>query len=138
MSITYCSRLSCGKLSCDYHQYNAPKNKDISIADRNIGCWGLYENPNHFYYCGYSDCIKKGCRFHLDRAPKGVAVEVIYKDDGCYERPSEKRESLLKAICQATQVTGCKCDEVCRAMCGNDGICHFCATIADAVEEVFK
>jgi hypothetical protein len=47
------------------------------------------------------------------------------------------RERLLVAICRGMQKTIYKCDEVCKAMCGNDGVCVFCATVADAIEEEF-
>ena len=137
MDITFCSKVSCGKLSCERNQYNAPKNKDISIADLDNGCFGLAENPDKFYYCMYQNCRKKSCRFHLDRAPAGIAVEATSSlNNGCYEGLGKKRTELLMAICKGTQNTSHSCDEVCRAMCGQDGICHFCETIADAVEEI--
>ena len=137
--ITYCSKTNCGKLSCERNQYNVPKNKNISIADLDNGCFGLYENPNQFTYCIMSDCRKKDCRFHLDRAPVGYAVTAkdFNEELGCFVAPSDKRSELLKAICRGTQKTNYKCDEVCRAMCNDDGTCAYCSTIADAVEEVF-
>jgi hypothetical protein len=39
MGITYCSRTNCQKMSCEYHQHGAPKGVDISIADRDNGCF---------------------------------------------------------------------------------------------------
>jgi hypothetical protein len=135
MSITYCSRISCGKFSCPYNQYNAPKGVDISLADRNDGCYGLSENPDKFYYCMMSDCIKKDCRFHLTRAPEGVAVEATDQDLGCYVGPNNRRKDLLKAICRGTQKTNYKCDDTCKALCGNDGTCAYCSIIADSIEE---
>ena len=38
MGLTYCSFVSCQDNECIYHQDNAPKDKMISIADRNEGC----------------------------------------------------------------------------------------------------
>ena len=138
MDITYCSKTNCGKLSCERNQYNAPKNKDISVADLDNGCFGLYENPGQFTYCINSDCRKCDCRFHLDRAPRGYAVTAkdFNEEHNCYVASSDRRKELLKAICIGTQKTNYKCDEVYRAMCGNDGTCAYCSIIADAVEEV--
>lgn len=138
MSVTYCSRLGCGKFSCPYNQYNAPKGVTISIADRNNGCYGLTENPNKFYYCMMSDCVKNDCRFHLSRAPEGVIVEAIFNQNlECYAGPYDRRKDLLKAICFGTQKTNYKCDEACKAKCGLNGYCAYCSTIADAIEEEF-
>jgi hypothetical protein len=55
-----------------------------------------------------------------------------------YELPAhDRRERLIKAICKGTQKTNYKCDSVCKAMCSSDGVCAYCATIADAIEEEF-
>ena len=48
------------------------------------------------------------------------------------------RNDLLAAICRGTQKTNYKCDEVCKAMCGNDGTCAYCSIIADSVEEIIN
>lgn len=138
MDITYCSKTDCGKLSCERNQYNAPKNIDISIADLDNGCWGLYENPGTFTYCVHSDCANKQCRFHLNRAPRGYAVTAkdFNEEYDCFKAVVSKREEILAAICKGTQKTNYKCDNVCKAMCGNDGTCAYCSIIADAIEEV--
>lgn len=138
-NITYCSKTNCLKLSCDRNQYNAPKNRDISIADLDNGCWGLYEDPGTFTYCIRSECIEKDCRFHLTRAPRGYAVTAkdFNEEHNCLKVVTSMRERLMKAICNGTQKTNYKCDSVCKAMCGSDGVCAYCATIADAIEEEF-
>jgi hypothetical protein len=99
--ITYCSNIDCIHRECHRHQFNAPKNTDISMADLNDGL------------CYTS---KK-------------AVEAIYTKD---------RERLRMAICRGTQKTNYKCDTVCKAMCGSDGVCAYCSIIADAIEEEFE
>lgn len=38
MGLTYCSFVDCQDTECAYHQDNAPKDKMISISDRNEGC----------------------------------------------------------------------------------------------------
>ena len=138
MDITYCSKTNCGKLSCERNQYNAPKNRDISIADLDNGCYGLYENPNVFTYCIHSDCANNMCMFHINRAPRGYAVTAkdFNEESSCFKAAVSKRDVLLAAICRGTQNTQYRCDAVCKAMCGSDGTCAYCAAIADAVEEV--
>jgi hypothetical protein len=102
--ITYCSQTLCAQLDCVRHQYHAPLDDNLSIADLNDG---LCFTPMEFI-----------------------------PDDS--ELPGQvSRERLLKAICKGTQKTNYKCDDVCKAMCGNDGTCAYCSTIADAVEEEF-
>jgi hypothetical protein len=95
MSITYCSRITCVHKDCFRHQYNAPEDRNISIADLNDG-W-------------------------------------------CFDSPKEPtdRERLLAAICKGTQKTNYKCNDACKAMCGNDGTCAYCSVIAYAIEEEF-
>ena len=137
MSITYCSRISCVKVSCIYHQNNAPKDRDISITNRNKGCYKSADEPK-FYYCILSDCVKKDCRFHLSTAPKGVVVESTDQDLGCYVGPYNRRKDLLRAICVGTQKTNYKCSDACKALCDSNGSCAYCSTIADSIEEVIK
>ena len=90
-------------------------------------------------YCSHIDCSDTECRYHQSKAPKGVDISISdLNDDYCYIPTvhNNSRDRLLSAICKGTQKTNYKCDEVCRAMCGSDGHCAYCATIADAVEEV--
>ena len=95
-------------------------------------------------YCSHIDCYyKEDCSRHQSHAPTGIDISIADLNDGyCFvQEPSKQasvRETLLAAICRGTQNTTYACDAVCRAMCGNDGTCAFCATIADAVEEVIK
>jgi hypothetical protein len=102
--ITYCSQTLCAHLDCVRHQYHAPLDENLSIADLNDG---LCFTPMEFL-----------------------------PDDS--ELPAhDRRERLLKAICKGTQKTNYKCDFVCKAMCSSDGVCAYCATLADAIEEEF-
>jgi hypothetical protein len=105
MDITYCSKLDCVKVLCPYNQFSAPKGQDISIAERDDGCY-------------------QSAFIHENRRASQIA------------KPA--RAALLMAICNATQRTSYNCDDVCRAMCGQDGTCAYCATIADGVEEVIR
>ena len=95
-------------------------------------------------YCSHIDCYyKEDCPRHQIHAPSGIIISIADLDDGyCFVPEPNKqpsvRENLLAAICRGTQNTNYACDTVCRSMCGNDGTCVFCATIADAVEEVIK
>ena len=41
------------------------------------------------------------------------------------------RKLLAKLICEATQKTGDKCDETCRALCDCEGYCSHCMIISD-------
>lgn len=138
MGKTYCYRGSCSKVTCDYHIRKAPPGDDVSIADRNNGCYSSADEPAKFRYCLHNDCIKKTCRFHLCNAPDGEYVEASSQDLGCYVGPYHKRQELLKAICDGTQKTAYRCNDACKALCGSDGNCAYCSTIADSVEEMLN
>lgn len=80
---------------------------------------------------------------HQAHAPKDHVISIADLDDGyCFmparEAVTDRREKLCAAICYGTQHTAYNCDNVCKAMCGSDGSCAYCATIADAIEEVMK
>lgn len=131
MSKTFCSQIKCMYIDCQKHQYNAPKDRDISIADLNDGlCFAKQD------YCIQSDCRKTWCRFHQEKIDRSRPYDIVDLDLGCYVGP-EGRDRLMAAICRGTQKTNYKCDTVCKAMCGSDGCCAYCATIADAIEEEF-
>lgn len=90
-------------------------------------------------YCSHIDCSDTECGYHQSKAPQNVDISIAdLNDDYCYIPmvPNNSREKLLTAICKGTQQTTYKCDDVCKAMCGSDGHCVYCETIADAVEEV--
>lgn len=106
MSITYCSRTSCRHETCFRHQKHAPLYKEISIADLNDNC---YLSPE---------------------VDDKMMLEAIKRSQDA------SRNDLLAAICRGTQKTAYKCDEVCKAMCGSDGHCAYCSTIADSIEEL--
>lgn len=42
----------------------------------------------------------------------------------------DNRKKLAKLICEATQKTSYKCDDVCKAFCC-EGDCTYCLTIAE-------
>jgi hypothetical protein len=91
-------------------------------------------------YCSRVDCVHVGCSRHQDNATDDRDLSIADLNDGlCYDQKEIKnnRARLLQAICNGTQKTNYKCDAVCKAMCGNDGTCVYCAAIADAVEEEF-
>lgn len=131
MSKTFCSQTKCMYIDCPKHQYNAPKDRDISIADLNDGLCFTKQD-----YCIQSDCRKTWCRFHQDKIDRSRPHDIVDLDLGCYVGP-EGRDRLMAAICRGTQKTNYKCDTVCKAMCGADGCCAYCATIANAIEEEF-
>lgn len=131
MDRTFCSRTTCMYIDCSRHQHNAPKGKTISIADLNDGlCF------TELTYCVQSDCRKVWCRFHQQQIDTTRPYVITEQDLGCYVGP-EGRNRLVAAICRGTQKTNYKCDTVCKAMCGSDGVCAYCSTIADAIEEEF-
>lgn len=131
MGKTYCSRTTCMYTDCDRHQCRAPAGVDISIADLNDGyCFAKTD------YCVQSDCRKVTCKYHQNHMDPKVPHDIVDLDLGCYVGP-ESMARLKLAICRGTQKTNYKCDEVCKAMCGSDGHCAYCATIAEAIEEEF-
>ena len=91
-------------------------------------------------YCSRTSCVHIDCSRHQDNAPKNIDISIADLSDGwCFDEcdSDECRARLLNAICAGTQHTSHWCDDVCRSMCGNDGTCAFCATIADAIENEF-
>jgi hypothetical protein len=94
--------------------------------------------------CAHLNCIR-----HQYNAPVGRNISIADLNDGlCFDPmeflPNEdelpennRRERLLAAICKGTQNTNYKCNDACKAMCGNNGDCFYCAAIADAIEEEF-
>ena len=46
-----------------------------------------------------------------------------------------EEESLRQAICDSLQTTNFACDEVCKRMCGSDGECAFCGSLARGIRE---
>ena len=102
-------------------------------------------------YCSRIDCCHISCDRHQDKAPKDSDISIADLNDGlCYDsifpQPNNSKEALaeysrkrlLEAICIGTQHTNYKCDEICRRMCGSDGFCIYCETIADAIEKEFR
>lgn len=96
-----------------------------------------------FTYCSHTDCSCEDCVRHQANVPRHLTysdISIADLNDGYCFLPKQKsptrREKLLAAICKGTQKTNYKCDETCKAMCGNDGTCAYCSIIADAVEEV--
>ena len=94
-------------------------------------------------YCSHIDCYDKECPRHQSKAPKGKDISIAdLNDDYCFiptlGSNTSSRDKLLAAICKGTQNTIYKCDTVCKALCGQDGTCVYCAAIADAVEEVIR
>ena len=108
MSLTYCSRTDCKQEACFRHQKRAPMYTEISIADLNDGC---YLSPE---------------------VDDTMTIEAIKRSQDA------ARKDLLAAICRGTQKTNYKCNDTCKALCGNDGTCAYCSTIADAVEEMLN
>lgn len=99
-------------------------------------------------YCSQTMCAHLDCGRHQYHAPTGDISIADLNDGLCFdpmifipdddELPvNSPRVRLLAAICRGTQATNYKCDDVCKAMCGHDGTCAYCATIADAVEKEF-
>lgn len=113
MDITYCSHVDCINIDCSRHQSNVPRAKtysDISIADLNDGyCFDARIIPSQLTPKDMEDKINK-----------------------------EGRAKLLYALCEGTQKTNYRCNDVCKALCGVDGSCPYCATLADSIEEVFN
>jgi hypothetical protein len=93
-------------------------------------------------YCSHIDCVHKDCTRHQIWSPTDRDISIADLNDGlCFdvtEKALSKRERLRLAICKGTQMTNYKCNDVCRAMCGLDGTCTYCAILADAIEEEFK
>lgn len=98
-------------------------------------------------YCSQTTCINRDCIRHQNNAKAGAILSIADLNDGlCFtseeafvtKNIKSNRERLRAAICRSTQSTAYYCDTVCRAMCGNDGSCAYCAIIADAIEEEFK
>ena len=97
-------------------------------------------------YCSHGDCYYRDCARHQCHALADMQISIADLNDGYCFIPSHlvasatktRREALLSAICKGTQSTIYRCDNPTRAMCDVDGGCYFCATIADAVEEVMK
>jgi hypothetical protein len=99
-------------------------------------------------YCSQTMCAHLNCLRHQYHAPSGDISIADLNDGLCFdpmvflpddEEPtkSSDRERLLAAICRGTQNTNYKCDDVCRAMCDNDGGCAYCSAIAGVIEEEF-
>ena len=98
-------------------------------------------------FCSQTMCAHLDCMRHQYHAPAGDISIADLNDGSCFEPmvflpdddelPVTNRSRLLAAICKGTQKTNYKCDTVCKAMCGNDGTCVYCAAIADAIEEEF-
>jgi hypothetical protein len=91
-------------------------------------------------YCSRTSCIHTDCCRHQSLAPVDSNISIADCNDGwCFseEVVKNERQRLLAAICRGTQKTNYKCDSVCKAMCGSDGICAYCSIIADAIEEEF-
>ena len=131
MGKTFCSQTKCMYTDCAKHQYNAPKDIDISIADLNDGlCFAKKD------FCTRSDCRNTECRFHYTKITPGEPYDIVDLDLGCYVGP-EAYDKLLAAICRGTQNTNYACDTVCKAMCGSDGRCTYCYSIAHSIEEEF-
>lgn len=96
-------------------------------------------------YCSHIECIHKDCNRHQISAPVGIDISIADLNDGLcldtkevFNEHLHTRTNLLQAICRGTQNTNYACDSVCRAMCGNNGDCYYCAAIADTIEEEFK
>lgn len=98
-------------------------------------------------YCSMITCSHTDCSRHQFNAPPGKIISIANLNDGyCFgptvttviEEEPQKRARLLAAVCRGTQKTNYKCDDVCKAMCGNDGTCAYCSIIADAIEEEFR
>jgi hypothetical protein len=96
-------------------------------------------------YCSLTNCTQLDCPRHQSSAPPGSIISIANLNDGyCYipdivnQGDENERSRLLLAICRGTQKTNYECDEVCKAMCGSVGDCHYCATIADAIIEEFR
>jgi hypothetical protein len=99
-------------------------------------------------YCSQTTCINRDCARHQINAPASVEIiSIADLNDGlCFtskeafvtENTKSNRERLRAAICRSNQRTAYYCNDVCRALCGNDGSCVYCAIIADAIEEEFK
>lgn len=128
MRKTYCSKINCKYIDCLKHQHNAPKDKNISIADLDDG-W-CYTPAN---YCSKEDCRRVSCSFHKSRVHPGIVATAVDLDLGCYISPVG-REKLLQALCKGTQLTNYRCDKICKALCGLDGTCAYCSTLADVIE----
>jgi hypothetical protein len=94
-------------------------------------------------YCSHLDCYYKDCTRHQANAPADSSISIADLDDGyCFIPEADiangDREKLMAAICRGVQKTTYKCANPTRAMCSVSGDCHYCATIADAIEEAFK
>jgi hypothetical protein len=92
-------------------------------------------------FCSQVACMHEDCSRHQYNAPDGMEISIADLNDGwCFDerKQEDERSSLLTAICRGTQKTNYKCDDVCKAMCGNDGTCAYCSIIADAIEEAFR
>lgn len=99
-------------------------------------------------YCSKFDCAHTDCTKNQCHAPQHQDISIADLCDGwcympiesakCYVTTPSKRKELLAALCRGTQKTNYMCDDVCRAMCGNDGTCAYCLTLADAIEEVIR
>lgn len=99
-------------------------------------------------YCSRTMCAHLDCLRHQYHAPVGEISIADLNDGLCFDEmeflPDDSelpkrsnRERLLQAICTGTRKTNYKCDSVCKAMCGSDGTCAYCAAIVDAIEEEF-
>jgi hypothetical protein len=100
-------------------------------------------------YCSHIDC-RHPCLRNQKFAPKDMDISIADLDNNCYLSPKvddamtiraikrsqdATRNDLLAAICRGTQKTNYKCDDTCKALCGNDGTCAYCSIIADSIEE---
>ena len=96
-------------------------------------------------YCSLLNCVYTTCSRHQHNAPPGSRISIANLNDGYCYMPNDinydgedKYARLLLAICRGTQKTGYQCDTTCKALCGNDGGCNYCAFIADAIVEEFR
>jgi hypothetical protein len=100
---------------------------------------------NDITYCSRFDCINTECARHQSRALGSQSISIADLNDGyCFTQKvlSSLADcmsvNIRAAICKGIQNTVHRCDDVCRAMCGIDGSCAFCATLADEIEGVLK
>ena len=92
MDVTYCSRLSCSRKSCGYHQINVPDGRVVSMSDRSFGV-GCYRSEEDYlelkraickgtqktnYKC--SDTCKALCSVNGDCAYCSIIAEEISKE----------------------------------------------------------
>jgi hypothetical protein len=91
-------------------------------------------------YCSKTDCEHTICIRNQARAPKqeDISIADFSLDCKVYLPVTAKRKDLLQAVCYGTQNTAYYCNDDTKVLCGAAGACAYCATIADAIEEVLK